>query len=616
MQEIKGDLQVDRFLTAVGGFKDTYVTTAISLGDSLNTAFLTSNKTIVGSANELYNYVPYAGLLAQPTITDNGNGTITVGTAQAVLYATTDFSGKTKTYTIPSATLTPTDGVASTLAVNYNGGSPIYTIEIQGSLNWSSVTPVQTINRTGNEIYMLNWDSISAGMPEKTVLRLVKTERFARESGIMLSEAGIRNITITSGVAWNGITRYSLNAANSSTDVTEFWYHVAGVWTMSLVTTYNNTQYDNGTNLQTLGGGKYTVNWIYRRENTIAEIFYVLGSGNYKLSDATSSQPPASLPDVIRTDGILVGRIIVVQGGSTATEIDSAFDVSFGPASVRNHNDLAGLQGGTASEYYHLTSAQWTIATQAATSLVSGYLTSTDWSTFNGKQDSYTNQGTTTTVLHGNASGVPTFGSIVEADMSLSNNATNDATTLRHGFLPILSGNTSQYLRADGAYATPSGVTSSYTSQTFTSKTTVVVTHGFGAYPVVQIINNSGAVIIPLSIVNNSTSQFTVTFSVSTSGTIIASVGSPQPASIVSVSGNYTTLTTDQTIKVTAQAVTITVMTAIGNGGKIQNIKNYSTGNILVNTTLSQTIDRQLLWTLPALSNMAIQSDGANWICL
>lgn len=53
-----------------------------------------------------------------------------------------------------------------------------------------------------------------------------------------------------------------------------------------------------------------------------------------------------------------------------------------------DHNDLSNIQGGTTDEYYHLTSAQHTIATQAATGSLSGYLTSTDWATFNSKVSS------------------------------------------------------------------------------------------------------------------------------------------------------------------------------------------------------------------------------------
>lgn len=58
--------------------------------------------------------------------------------------------------------------------------------------------------------------------------------------------------------------------------------------------------------------------------------------------------------------------------------------------SIITHNNLSGLQGGTTSEYYHLTSAQHTIATQSATAARDGYLVQADWSTFNGKQDALT----------------------------------------------------------------------------------------------------------------------------------------------------------------------------------------------------------------------------------
>ncbi|MCK9599040.1 MAG: hypothetical protein M0R06_08375 [Sphaerochaeta sp.] len=47
------------------------------------------------------------------------------------------------------------------------------------------------------------------------------------------------------------------------------------------------------------------------------------------------------------------------------------------------HNDLSGLQGGTSNEYYHLTAAEHTIATQASGSGQSGYLSSADWLRFN-----------------------------------------------------------------------------------------------------------------------------------------------------------------------------------------------------------------------------------------
>jgi len=52
------------------------------------------------------------------------------------------------------------------------------------------------------------------------------------------------------------------------------------------------------------------------------------------------------------------------------------------------HNDTTGRQGGSATEAYHLTAAQHTIATQAATDALNGYLTAADHTAFNAKLDS------------------------------------------------------------------------------------------------------------------------------------------------------------------------------------------------------------------------------------
>ena len=61
--------------------------------------------------------------------------------------------------------------------------------------------------------------------------------------------------------------------------------------------------------------------------------------------------------------------------------------------------------------------------------------------------------------------------------------------------------------------------------QSFTSQTSVTVTHNFDAYPVIDIIDNTGKVIIPLSITHNNVNSFTVTFSGVTSGVIVATYG-------------------------------------------------------------------------------------------
>ena len=217
------------------------------------------------------------------------------------------------------------------------------------------------------------------------------------------------------------------------------------------------------------------------------------------------------------------------------------------------------------------------------------------------------------TVLHGGAS-APSWSAVVEADISLSNNTTNNATTSRHGFLPILPNNATLYLNGQGNYTTPSGlsINNSY-SQTAFSGTTVTVVHNWGAYPIVQVIDNTGAVIIPMSIVNNTLNDFTVTFSSSHTGTIIASLGGPQPQAVSVVTSNYAVLTTDRIVKVTTTGITVTLPTAVGNTGREYYINNTTSGNIFLTGTSSQTISGQLIQVIPSGSTAQVYSDGVGY---
>jgi hypothetical protein len=63
--------------------------------------------------------------------------------------------------------------------------------------------------------------------------------------------------------------------------------------------------------------------------------------------------------------------------------------------------------------------------------------------------------GTTTTVLHGNAAGDPSFGAVIEADITLIDVTTNDASTSKHGFLSKLPNNNQVFLDGTGAYSNP-----------------------------------------------------------------------------------------------------------------------------------------------------------------
>jgi hypothetical protein len=309
--------------------------------------------------------VPYAGAIVSPQYVDNGDGTITVATVECGLYDNSVFHGCAHRYKVASATVSLTNNTTNYVIVSYNGGSPaISAITDRTLLNGSDVIFLWTIYRNGNFLHPLVWDAPGAGLAEKLHNRFVGTRRIERAegSGLVIGEVATRTVTITSGNVWNGVTQTLLGACSSATDTTFLYYHAGGVWTYSLVTQYNNTQYDNGTNLATLTANRYGVSWVYRGVENAKHVYIVLGTGDYLLSQAQASQPPA-VPQAISSHALLVGRIIVQKNATTATEIDSAFVTTFTSAGITNHNDLSNIESAANGVTYgHVTDGNQTIA--------------------------------------------------------------------------------------------------------------------------------------------------------------------------------------------------------------------------------------------------------------
>ena len=305
-----------------------------------------------------------AGCLTEPAITITGSGaTLNAGSVAAFLFSASGWQGDFRKYIVPAATsLALTDHSANYLVVSYNSGSPEYSITTNpATINNSSIVGAALLWREGTEVHFqpINWGLATANRLNR---RAVQTERYLRASGLLLGESTGRIITLTAGNIWYGVTEYVEGAVTSASSNCDFYYNVAGVWTKSVVSTYNNTQYDNGTNLVALSGGgtRYAVNWVYRYidGSGLPKLAYILGSGSYNIGQAQASSAPTP-PTILTGIAILVGRVIVALNAATATEINSAFTTVFAGTTVVDHNDLANIQGGTTLEYYHLTSAEY-----------------------------------------------------------------------------------------------------------------------------------------------------------------------------------------------------------------------------------------------------------------
>lgn len=304
-----------------------------------------------------------AGLKSTPTYA-TGSGILTIDPVTITFYTSSDFSGHPATFTIDETTLNPTDNTKAYVVADYNDNDPILRItETVAEINESTILPVLTIYRQGTEIYCLGWDQMGKGLPNKIHQRLVKTSRFVRETGVMLSEDATRKIHISEGKVWYGAT-YALPSEFVSGDPgteTYLHYHSGSSWTAVPITQYNNTQYDNGTGLVALDGvNRYAVNWVYR---SLAEncnrTCVVLGSGNYTLNQALDSSLVADVPSAITSLSMLVGRIIVKNNINTAYTIQNTVDTTFTQAIISNHEDMTGLLGGTTDQHYHFTQNEY-----------------------------------------------------------------------------------------------------------------------------------------------------------------------------------------------------------------------------------------------------------------
>jgi len=193
---------------------------------------------------------------------------------------------------------------------------------------------------------------------------------------------------------------------------------------------------------------------------------------------------------VISTAGVISYDTNTYLATSAFNDLfDARFTTNFATSSLssllnRAHADLTNISGDGA---YHLSAAQRTIAITPAAATHNGYLTSTDWSTFNSKLDTFAagtgidySGGIVSTVdseiIHNNLSGYDIIyhrsindsgvantdlwsaskiiSYLTDINISFSDVTTNNASTTKHGFLPKLANDTAKYLRSDGAWIT------------------------------------------------------------------------------------------------------------------------------------------------------------------
>ena len=202
-------------------------------------------------------------------------------------------------------------------------------------------------------------------------------------------------------------------------------YNAAGTWAVDST----NANYVNVTQWNDITSGLVTMTGGYWKKDLLLitpskNVYYIFGQAEYATSDAAKTGILPVIPDAIRLDSAFLAAIVCQKGdtsiGNRLNNISPNLERIFGYGTVGggvaiHHGDLIGLGDDDHTQYLNNTrgDARYVLPTvtvngKALSSNITLALASAD----------YANQGTTSTVLHGNASGNPSFGVVALGDMA------------------------------------------------------------------------------------------------------------------------------------------------------------------------------------------------------
>jgi hypothetical protein len=320
-----------------------------------------------------------------------------------------------------------TGGVDTTrfVGIEYNGGSPQVAVRTSFDWNWYTDFPLARVSQDGTTLRIINTYAHSedtanlARRFNRLNLPFIREEPPEGSGGLGLSSvtsgSNSQYIGMTAGNMWHGFNRYVL-AAVDTTGSGRFDSHyrngTGGFTNVINQQQWDNLHYDDGSGtLATMTNNKYAVHWAYV-DVSDGSLDLIFGYNQYNTSVLAQAEGvPSSLPGHIQYHGRLIGRIIFQKGAVAPDLVQSAFTTQFNVSGVTTHNELSGLQGGAASEYYHLTSAEYSaltpntrnisttapltgggnlsadraLAITKSSHVTDGYLSAVDWTTFNGK---------------------------------------------------------------------------------------------------------------------------------------------------------------------------------------------------------------------------------------
>ncbi len=307
------------------------------------------------------------------------DGTLDISTLKGFVKVTDSDIAETRFFEFASTTISLTDDRTNYIYVDYNSGSPsAFATTDRSSINHTTQFTLGRAFRSGNDVQVLQSGINLYNRTRLTHEKWIDTfGGISYANGLLVTCTGLKP-AVSAGTLYAGSNKLSLDAldCNVSDTFTAYYTTDSGsTWTTQTdQTDLNATQYnDITTGLATLNNNQYGVHWLYICPDGCLAVLY--GQGSYTLTAAQAlTTPPTSLPNVLNEWTKLAAKIIIAKNAPSVYSITHAWSTAFPVQSPGDHNSLAGLQGGTSNEYYHLTAAQSTNMVSGPATAISGNL--------------------------------------------------------------------------------------------------------------------------------------------------------------------------------------------------------------------------------------------------
>jgi len=304
------------------------------------------------------------GVLAYGTLTDNdNNGTVTVGGGSGLIRTSDSVMATLKFISWNGSNLALTDETLNYIYINYTSGVPtmLVTTDFHALMLHNTNIIIGEAFRRGLVVEVVQGSGFTLEDFIPNDYSRLEHRGIELMSGAMVTEKGTRYLYVTIGVYYQNFKEINtalLDTTVANNNFTAVYRDGIGGWTyLAGQTQFSNSLYDDNSGTpKAIDNAKYATYYVYQCME--GDVYVQYGqSKTLTLAQARAEATPTP-PTYLSEWAYLRAKIIILKGATNAEEISIYAKNSFIFYAVSNHNELAGLDGGSAGAYYHLNSTE------------------------------------------------------------------------------------------------------------------------------------------------------------------------------------------------------------------------------------------------------------------